>query len=151
MDYMIWVWLGAAVVFGVVEALTAGLVSIWFVAGSAAALIGAFLGAGLGAQVALFVVVSAAALAVTRPLVRRYTAGKAVPTNLDRVLGDSGKVTETIDNENSSGAVYVDGKTWTARSADGSVIPAGTVVEILRMEGVKLFVKKLEEKVEVVS
>ena len=151
MDYMIWVWLGAAVVFGVVEALTAGLVSIWFVAGSAAALIGAFLGAGLGVQVALFVVVSAAALAVTRPLVRRYTAGKAVPTNLDRVLGDSGKVTETIDNENSTGAVYVDGKTWTARSADGSVIPAGTVVEILRMEGVKLFVKKLEEKVEVMS
>ena len=149
MDYMIWVWLGAAVVFGVVEALTAGLVSIWFVAGSAAALIGAFLGAGLGAQVALFVVVSAAALAVTRPLVRRYTAGKAVPTNLDRVLGDSGKVTETIDNENSSGAVYVDGKTWTARSADGSVIPEGAVVEILRMEGVKLFVKKQEEKVEV--
>ena len=148
---MIWVWLGAAVVFGVVEALTAGLVSIWFVAGSAAALIGAFLGAGLGVQVALFVVVSAAALAVTRPLVRRYTAGKAVPTNLDRVLGDSGKVMETIDNENSSGAVYVDGKTWTARSADGSVIPAGTVVEILRMEGVKLFVKKIEEKVEVVS
>ena len=151
MDYMIWVWLGAAVVFGIVEALTAGLVSIWFVAGSAAALIGAFLGAGLGVQVALFLVVTAAALAVTRPLVRRYTAGKAVPTNLDRVLGDSGKVTETIDNENSTGAVYVDGKTWTARSADGSVIPAGTVVEILRMEGVKLFVKKLEEKVEVMS
>lgn len=149
MDYMIWVWLAAAVVFGVVEALTAGLVSIWFVAGSAAALIGAFLGAGLGVQVALFVAVSAAALAVTRPLVRRYTAGKAVPTNLDRVLGDSGKVTETIDNENSTGAVYVDGKTWTARSDDGSVIPAGTVVEILRMEGVKLFVKKMEEKVEV--
>ena len=149
MDYMIWVWLAAAVVFGVVEALTAGLVSIWFVAGSAVALIGAFLGAGLGVQTALFVVVSAAALAVTRPLVRRYTAGKAVPTNLDRVLGDSGKVTETIDNENSTGAVYVDGKTWTARSDDGSVIPAGTVVEILRMEGVKLFVKKMEEKVEV--
>ena len=151
MDYMIWVWLAAAVVFGIVEALTAGLVSIWFVAGSAAALIGAFLGAGLGVQVALFVAVSAAALAVTRPLVRRYTAGKAVPTNLDRVLGDSGKVTETIDNENSTGAVYVDGKTWTARSDDGSVIPAGTVVEILRMEGVKLFVRKIEEKVEVVS
>ena len=151
MDYMIWVWLGAAVVFGIVEALTAGLVSIWFVAGSAAALIGAFLGAGLGAQVALFVAVTAAALAATRPLVRRYTAGKAIPTNLDRVLGDSGKVTETIDNENSTGAVYVDGKTWTARSADGSVIPAGTVVKILRMEGVKLFVEKIEEKVEVVS
>ena len=151
MDYMIWVWLGAAVVFGIVEALTAGLVSIWFVAGSAAALIGALLGAGMGVQVALFLAVSALALAVTRPLLRKITAAKATPTNLDRVLGDSGKVTETIDNENSAGAVYVDGKTWTARSADGAIIPEGAMVEIMRMEGVKLFVKKLEEKVEVVS
>ena len=150
-NYMLWLWLGAMVVFGIVEALTAGLVSIWFVAGSAAALIGALLGGGIGVQVALFVAVSALALAVTRPLLRKITAAKATPTNLDRVLGDSGKVTETIDNENSTGAVYVDGKTWTARSADGTVIPAGAVVEILRMEGVKLFVKKLEEKVEVVS
>ena len=151
MQNIIWLWLGAIVLFGAVEALTAGLVSIWFVAGSAAALIGALLGAGIGVQVALFLVVSAAALAVTRPLVRRYTAGKAVPTNLDRVLGDSGKVTETIDNENSTGAVYVDGKTWTARSEDGAVIPAGTVVTVVRMEGVKLFVKKIEEKAEVMS
>ena len=32
-----------------------------------------------------------------------------------------------LDNENSTGAVYVDGKTWTARSADGGVIPAGAL------------------------
>ena len=101
--------------------------------------------------VVLFAAVSAAALAVTRPLVRRYAAGKAVPTNLDRVLGDTGRVTETIDNANSAGAVYVDGKTWTARSDDGAVIPQGTTVKILRMEGVKLFVRKIEEKVEVTS
>ena len=150
-NYMLWLWLGAMVVFGIVEALTAGLVSIWFVTGSAAALIGALLGAGIGVQVALFVAVSALALAVTRPLLRKVTSAKAVPTNADRVLGDSGKVTETIDNENSTGAVYVDGKTWTARSEDGAVIPEGAVVEVLRMEGVKLFVKKIEEKVEVVS
>ena len=149
MDVMSWLWLGAAVLFGVVEALTAGLVSIWFVAGAAAALIGALLGAGTGVQVALFLAVSAAALAATRPLVRRFTKDGTVATNADRALGETAKVTEAIDNAASPGAVYVDGKTWTARSADGSVIPAGTVVEILRMEGVKLFVKKQEEKVEV--
>ena len=146
MKDMLWLWLGAMVLFGAVEAATAGLVSIWFVAGSAAALIGALLGAGLGVQVALFVAVSALALAVTRPLVRRYASGRAVPTNLDRVLGQTGKVTETVDNENSTGAVYVDGKTWTARSADGAVIPAGSRVEVLRMEGVKLFVKNKKKE-----
>lgn len=137
--------------FGAVEAATAGLVSIWFAAGAVAGLIAAWLGAGVAVQVVLFAAVSAAALAVTRPLVRRYAAGKAVPTNLDRVLGDTGRVTETIDNARSAGAVYVDGKTWTARSDDGAVIPQGTTVKILRMEGVKLFVRKIEEKVEVTS
>lgn len=148
---MSWLWLGGVVLFGAVEAATAGLVSIWFAAGAVAGLIAAWLGAGVAAQVVLFAVVSAAALAVTRPLVRRYAAGKAVPTNLDRVLGDTGRVTETIDNARSAGAVYVDGKTWTARSDDGAVIPQGTTVKILRMEGVKLFVRKIEEKVEVTS
>ena len=147
----LWLWLGTMVVFGAVEAMTAGLVSIWFVIGAAAALAGALLGAGLGVQTALFVGVSALALAVTRPLVRRFAADKAVPTNADRVLGVTAKVTETIDNENFTGAVYTDGKTWTARSADGSVIPAGAMAEVLRMEGVKLYVKKIEEKVEVMS
>ena len=151
MSAMSWLWLGAVVLFGAVEAATAGLVSIWFAAGAVAGLIAAWLGAGVAVQVVLFAAVSAAALAVTRPLVRRYAAGKAVPTNLDRVLGDTGRVTETIDNARSDGAVYVDGKTWSARSDDGAVIPQGTTVKILRMEGVKLFVRKIEEKVEVTS
>ena len=151
MDLMIWIWLGAAVLFGIVEALTAGLVSIWFVAGAAAGLVAAVFDLSVPVQVGAFIAVTAAALAATRPLVKRWTSGKAVPTNADRVLGQTAKVTEAVDNGNAAGAVYVDGKTWTARSADGSVIPEGAVVEILRMEGVKLFVKKLEEKVEVVS
>ena len=127
MNLMSWVWLGAAVLFGVVEALTAGLVSIWFVAGAAAA------------------------LAATRPLVRRFAKDGTVATNADRALGQAGRVTEAVDNAASTGAVYVDGKTWTARSADGSVIPVGATVKVLRMEGVKLFVKKIEEKAEVAS
>ena len=138
-------WIGAIIVFGVVEALTAGLVSIWFVPGAAAALIAAMADLSILAQLVLFLVVSAAALAATRPLVRKFTAGKAVPTNADRVLGEQGKVTETIDNGNSRGAVYVDGKTWTARSADDTVIPAGTQVRIERMEGVKLLVRELSQ------
>ena len=150
-DLPVWLWLIALVIFGVVEAATAGLVCIWFAMGAMVALLAALVGTGVVEQVVVFAVVSAATLAATRPLVRRMTAGKAVATNADRVLGAAAKVTETIDNENSAGAVYVDGKTWTARSADGSVIPAGEQVEVESMEGVKLFVKlcKKTEGVEV--
>ena len=104
-----------------------------------------FVDAPLAVQIVLFLVVSAGALALTRPLLRKITAADATPTNADRVLGCAAKVTETIDNENSSGAVYVDGKTWTARSADGTVILAGSRVRVEQMEGVKLLVKLWKE------
>jgi membrane protein implicated in regulation of membrane protease activity len=142
---MIWLWLGAVVVFGVVEALTTGLVSIWFVVGAAAALFAALADAAVVTQLVVFAVVSAVALAVTRPLVKKMVRKKAEPTNADRVLGELGQVTETIDNVRSTGAVYVDGKTWTARSAGNEVIPAGERVRILSIEGVKLLVEPSEK------
>ena len=52
---------------------------------------------------------------------------------------------QTVDIDYQTGAVYVDGKTWTARSADGSVLPAGSRVEIRRMEGVKLIVEAAQK------
>lgn len=150
-DYvMTIVWTAAIILFGVVEAVTAGLVCIWFVAGALVALVAAFVDAPLPIQIILFLVVSAAALALTRPVLRKITNATATPTNADRVLGEVAKVTEAIDNGNSTGAVYVDGKTWTARSADGAVIPAGERVCIESMEGVKLLVKQVEKKTEVV-
>ena len=145
-NVMTLVWTGAVILFGIAEGLTAGLVSIWFVFGSLAALAAAFLNASLGAQVALFVLVSAVTLALTRPMVRRLMRRRGEPTNLDRVVGETGRVTETIDNENTTGAVYIDGKTWTARSEDGDVIARGSMVTIVRMEGVKLFVRKEREE-----
>ena len=143
------VWTAAIILFGIVEAVTAGLVCIWFVAGALVALVSAFVGASLPIQIILFLVVSAAALALTRPVLKKLTNAAATPTNADRVLGEFAKVTEAIDNENSSGAVYVDGKTWSARSSDGTVIPVGSRVCIESMEGVKLFVKQIEQKTEV--
>ena len=42
--------------------------------------------------------------------------------------------------QSDSGEVYIDGKTWTARSQSGAVIAAETLVTVIRMEGVKLYV-----------
>lgn len=139
---LIMLWVAAIVLFGIMEAATAALVSIWFVVGAVVALIAAILGVGIWVQITVFVLASAVALALTRPLMKKLVNTKAVPTNADRVLGVVCKVTEPIDNENSTGAVYVDGKTWSARSVDGSTVSVGTQVTVESMEGVKLFVKK---------
>lgn len=50
-------WLIAIVVFIVAEAATVTLVSVWFIGGAVCALIAAILGAGLGVQLAVFLVV----------------------------------------------------------------------------------------------
>lgn len=119
-------WIAAIVVFGVVEAVTAGLVSIWFVPGAVAGLIAAMAGGGAPDPAGAVPGGVGGGPGGHRPLVKKLSAGRAVPTNADRVLGRTARVTETIDNDSASGAVYVDGKTWTARSADGSVLPAGS-------------------------
>ena len=107
-----------------------------------AMLVAAVLGAALWVQIVLFFVVSIAALAATRPLVQKMLHRDETPTNADRVLGQTARVTETIDNTVPTGAVYADGKTWTARSASGRVIPKDTLVKVQRMEGVRLFVEE---------
>lgn len=141
-------WLGAFVIFGVVEAATAGLTSIWFALGALAALVATAIGAKVWLQVTVFLLVSAAAVAATRPLVRRFASGRRVATNADRVIGRTARVTEAIDNLAPAGAVYADGKTWTARSADGTAIPAGASVTVLAMEGVKLIVRERVETIQ---
>ena len=141
MNGMVWIWLGVMAVSAFVEAATLTLVSIWFAAGALAATFAAYAGATLTVQLILFVGVSIAACAAVRPLARRFVAPNVVPTNADRLLGAEARVTEEIDNAAPSGAVYVDGKTWTARSSGGERIPAGELVEIERMEGVKLIVR----------
>ncbi len=121
-------WLIVMVLFLAVEAVTVGLVCIWFAAGSLIALLAAMCGAQLWLQIVVFIIVSAATLYFTRPLVKRYVNSKVEPTNADMVIGKECRVTETVDNIAGTGAVYVDGKTWTARSADDEVIPEGTLV-----------------------
>lgn len=134
------IWLALLVLFALVEVATVGLVSVWFAAGALVALLSTFFTGNIWLQITLFLVVSILAMAVLRPLARRFVLPKSVPTNADRVIGREAVVTEAIDNLNGKGAVVVFGVAWTARSEDGSPIPEGTTVTVQRIDGVKLFV-----------
>ena len=141
LDAMVWIWLGAVALALFLEAATMSLVSVWFAVGALAAVFAAYGGMHVTGQLLIFVVVSIAAFFTVRPLTRRFVDPHITPTNADRLLGQDAKVMEEINNDLPSGTVYVDGKTWTARSAGGEVIPAGELVEVAWMEGVKLFVR----------
>ena len=141
---MVLFWAAATIVFIVVELATVGLASVWFALGALCALIAAALKARLWLQIVLFFVVSVITLILTRPLVKKYINGKTHATNADRVLGMTAVVKESVDNLAGTGAVFADGKVWSARSADGAPIEPGTLVTVREIQGVKLIVEKAE-------
>lgn len=142
-DLMYWklIWVALLILFTAGEAVTVGLTSIWFSAGALAALIAALLGGALWLQVLLFIVVSAACLLAVRPLAKKYLNPAVQPTNADRVIGKQAQVTEEINDLAATGAVSIGGVIWTARTGTEAVIPVGTLVRVLRIEGVKVFVE----------
>lgn len=135
-------WLVALILFGVVEAATVGLASIWFACGALVALIVSAFTDVFMVQLVAFLVVSLIALILARPLARRYLDSRHVPTNADRVIGKEAVVTQDIDNLRGMGEVKVAGQPWTARAQElEGTIPQGTTVRVLRIEGVKLLVE----------
>ena len=142
MEYAMMIfWIVLLVVLIIVEAVTAQLVTIWFAAGAAAALVAELCGLQQWLQWVIFIAVSAIALVATRPLVRKVTNKTVQPTNADRCIGQTAVVTEDIDNIEGKGQVHVNGVTWTARSSDGSVFRKDERVTVEKIEGVKLIVK----------
>lgn len=141
------IWLGLLLLFAIGEAVSVGLTSIWFAAGALVALLAALLGGPLWLQIVLFIVVSALCLLAIRPLAQKHLNNKTEPTNADRVIGSEAKVTETIDNLQGTGTVTIGGVVWTARSQNDRLIPAGTLVRVLRIEGVKVYVEEVKEEV----
>lgn len=140
-------WAILAVLFLVIELVTVGMVSLWFMVGAIAALIAAALGAAMWLQIVLFLIVSGACFALLYPKLRHLIGRRRQPTNADMVLGQTCVVTQRIDNIAGTGAVSVAGKTWTARTESGETAEAGDLVRAEQIQGVKLIVSPLHETV----
>lgn len=146
---MVWklIWLALLILFAVGEAVSVGLTSVWFAVGSLAALVVALLGGPVWLEFVLFIVLSALCLLAVRPLAKKHLNNQVQPTNADRIIGRTARVTEAINNSDGTGAINVGGLVWTARSEKDVPIPAGTLVRILRIEGVKVYVEESKEEV----
>ena len=139
--YMEWFWLGMLILFAVLEASTAALVSLWFVGGSLGALIAALFGAAIWLQAVVFVAFSAVLLFCLRPLAKKYVNPRSIATNTESYIGKIVLVTEDIDNLRGKGAVKLSGVEWSAVSANGKPIEKDTPVRIVSVESTKLCVE----------
>lgn len=138
-------WLAAAVIFVIIEGLTMGLVTIWFAAGSAAALAAALLGAGTPVQVVVFFAVAIVCLLFTRKIFVKKLHTGTEKTNVDALIGREA-VVKTAVRPFSPGIVKIGGQEWTAVASDSeATLEEGTEVEVVGIEGVKAIVRPLQK------
>lgn len=143
---MQYIWLGVLTLALIAEAVTAGLISIWFVPGALVAMILAFCNVPEYLQLVVFLGLSLIFLVLSRTIWKKYTSIRPVePTNADALVGMTAIVTADINNIEAVGEVKVAGQHWSARSVlDGESISAGSHVKVVAIEGVKLICERTD-------
>ncbi len=145
--YMVFIWIGIAIVFGIIEGATMGLVTIWFTVGAAVAAIAAALDASVFVQIVLFVVISVVLLIFTRPLMKRKLHVGKEKNNVDQYVDAKGIVIDEI-KPYSQGRIKLKSLEWAAVGDDPSVnIKEGKEVRVVRIEGVKAIVEPIDRDV----
>lgn len=138
---MFYVWLIIAIVLGVVEVVTVNLVSIWFVISSILAMVVSMFTDNLYIQIGVFVIIGILLMPISKKIYNKIKKNN-VSTNIDRIIGMKGIVTEDI-TKNNIGEVKVDGKRWSAYSNEN--INKGEVVKVVKINSVKLYVERISD------
>ncbi len=142
-DPFVLLWIVLLIVFVIAELISVGLTAIWFAAGALVALIAAAIGVGPVVQFILFLAVSIALLAATRPWAHKYINSRMQSTNADSLIGEKIRISERVSNMDQTGMAVVRGKEWTVRTRnDNEIIEPGQSAKVLAISGVKLMVEK---------
>jgi membrane protein implicated in regulation of membrane protease activity len=137
-------WLVVAVGLAIAEVFTGTFVLIMLAAGALAAAGTAALHGELWTQGLVFAIVSALALVVVRPALRRRLiddTGADAQIGLGAIEGAMGLVLERVDSDH--GLVKIEGEMWRARSFDGTqAYEPGERVRVIELKGATAMVWK---------
>ncbi len=133
------VWLIIVILLTLIEIATINLTTIWFVVSGIVALITSLFIDNYILQFGIFVILGVILLITTKPFLTKFIKEHKVKTNIDRIIGMTGIVTEKI-GKNEDGEVKVDGKRWTAYADEK--IKKDELVKVLEIKGVKIKVEK---------
>ncbi len=139
-----WVWTIGALALGIAEIFTAGFFLLPFGVGAAAAAALAWIGSPLVVQWIAMFGVSAATLVYFQRFARRSDEGPHDPVGVDRLIGQTAVVLETIDPRRAAGMVRVETEQWRATSL-GETIEKNAVVEVIEIRGTRLVVREVVE------
>lgn len=137
-----WFWLSAAVLFGIVEAATAALATIWFAAAAFIMIFLSFLPLAFHWQLLIFALLSLTFFLLTRPLAVQKLKLRQERLNADAIVGKRLFATADISS-GKKGSVKFNGLEWSAKCEDGSSIKSGEECVARRIEGVTVIVERI--------
>lgn len=137
------IWLIASAIMFILEIFTISFLLFFPAIGAFLAFLCAIFGASMQVQIITFVISSILLIAFIRPIVTKFFKAKDVAMNSESVIGKNAVVIKEIDNLHGKGQVKVAGEIWSAVSSTDENIEEGATVVVLKIEGVKLIVKKV--------
>jgi membrane protein implicated in regulation of membrane protease activity len=141
-------WVVVAVGLFIGEIFTPGFYLLPFGLGCLTSAVFSTVGWQLEAQIAGFIAGTLVTFFSVRPALIRWAYGSSeeVKTNVDALVNQNGRVTETIDSRTGSGRVAVGGDDWKAVSSEDEIIEKGAHIEVLKVSGVTLTVRPTDRR-----
>lgn len=139
-------WLIVAVILFVGEAICPVFFMFWFAIGAILALITSLITSNLIAQVVVFFISTTLFIIFIKPLTNGlFKNNTKDELNINGIVGKRAIVVEEIDNLKNTGKVKINGEVWKAISeSESETISLDDQVNIIRIDGVKLIVKKVD-------
>ena len=136
------IWLIIAILFFILEMMGPGFLLFWFGVGALITTIVSIFVDNVIIQIGVFAISSTLLLFCTKPFVKKVTKNETVLTNVYSIIGKNGIVTKEINTLKGSGQIKINEELWSAKSSTNDIIPEGTTVTVLQIDGVKALVKK---------
>jgi len=139
------VWLGLAMLLGVLELFSLDLVLLMLASGAVVGMIAALVGLPVAVQIIGAAAASVAMLALVRPnAVKRLHSGPDLKQGHEALVGEEGFTVAEITMQ--GGQIKIAGEVWTARPYDETaVIPVGAKVRVFEIRGATAYVDEVPQ------
>ncbi len=145
MDLSAWhLWVIVAILLFIGEIFAPTFLLACLGLGCLVSAISAGLGFGLKGQLVGFILGTLVSYGGVRPFFQKFMhrPSERARTNVDALIGKVGRVVVTVEPTTPSGRVIVGGDDWRAVNSEDGMIEPGASVEVLRIEGTTLYVRK---------
>lgn len=137
-------WLILCGLFIIIELCTVSFLAFFPAIGAFLASIAAYLNFNPNFQIIIFLVTSILLIIFMKPIMNKAIKTPTKKTNVNRIISKKGIVTETINKFDGTGIVKIDGELWSALAEnEEEIIEKDTKIEVLKIKGVKVIVKKI--------